>query len=233
MWVTIEAADRGGRMEPSEYATNFVSRRLIYGLIMFAAVSLGTLITSQLAKQQVKLPVAITSPLLIYAALFLVWDKFLWRVASRLRYPLPDLNGTWTGNYRLATNPDQALRCTMKIRQTWAHMEVWFESDVGFSYSTVVSLNNGSGSPRHLCHVYKMEPKKPTQRGKHGGPNVEAHEGVARLSPQRSGWTDLRGYFYGKLEHNGQGTISLHRDSDKVPASPDRRRVEDSELPQT
>jgi hypothetical protein len=200
-----------------EYVTNFINRRLTYGLIMLAAVSSGAGLTALASETGVNFPVALASPLLVYGVIYLVWDNWVWRVASRFGYPLPDLNGTWTGDYCLTTEPDVKLPCSMQIRQTWAHMEVYFTSEVGFSRSTLLSLNDSSGSPSGLCHIYKMRPKTEKPDDKRETAEVPGHEGVAQLWPQGGEWDNVQGRFYGDLESKARGSISMHRSSRNVP----------------
>src|SRR5689334_14053074 len=99
-----------------EYVTNYVNRRAECGYLMLAAVGLASAVTffvsfiaSKVGLKEVS--VALLSPPLIYGGLLLAWDNWVWRIASRFGYPLPNLNGEWSGHYRLRSSPDVHRKC--------------------------------------------------------------------------------------------------------------------------
>lgn len=144
----------------------------------------------------------------VFGVLFLLFDKFIWRLGSRTRNVsgIPNLRGTWKGgiDVRDTCKPDEpptGQDCTVKIKQTWTRISIDFKTNATKSSSVMASF--GSTDQGNLHYEYDVEPleREPVR-----------HCGTAHLEPASTDWSYLSGKFYNDEQHQRWGLYHLKRD---------------------
>lgn len=198
------------------------SRAKTGGYIMIIAAVVANGLNSSLDALLVYIPfdlptLTISIPF-TFAALFLLYDKWLWswplfsRVAG-----VPDISGEWVGplysSYRsdgggntdTDDEPKGSLRPVFTIHQTWSKIEIDGDFSKSRSESITASFSTEKGNPQ-LVFTYLNHPRTPNE-------NNGQHEGVnkLRLVTDGDGNEVLEGEYYTGPSRNNHGTVELRR----------------------
>lgn len=166
-------------------------------------------------------PLALSIPF-TFAALFYIYDKWLWSwpVFSRVA-GVPDLSGEWVGplytSYRSDGGEETdaedeskgSLRPEFTIHQTWSKIEINGDFSNSRSESTTASFRTEKGNPQ-LVFTYVNHPRTPERSdGKHEGVNT------FRLVTDGDRNEVLEGEYYTGPSRNNHGTVELRRPKNK------------------
>jgi hypothetical protein len=98
---------------------------------------------------------------LIFGALWLLFEKFIWKVLTKLDL-IVDLNGTWEGTGTSSfidpkTNDNVRYPISVSIKQTFSKLEVSLSTGKSSSKSTMAALFMNHTSPR-ITYSYENKP---------------------------------------------------------------------------
>lgn len=165
-------------------------------------------------------PLSLSIPF-TFAALFFLYNKWLWQLPLLSRIAgVPNISGEWVGplysSYRsdggnddgLGDEPKGSLRPVFTIHQTWTKIEINGDFSESRSESTTASFRTDKGNPQ-LVFTYVNHPRTPKK-------NDGQHEGVnkLRLVTDGDGNNVLEGEYYTDSSRNNHGTMELRRPED-------------------
>jgi hypothetical protein len=193
-------APRGGHL----YVVPSLDRNRLVARLAVAAVPAAAGL-SALAKQVTGGPVNVigsSSALLLFAAAFLVFDRWLWH--RRMLSTVPNLAGSWHGSLTIRA-PGQpidahvSLPCTVKIEQTWSRIAVTLTTDRNQSRSTSAVLDIDAQS---LEFSYRVDWRDASQSD---------HIGYQRLIAVQGDWDTLRGPWFTDRQFQHFGELEITR----------------------
>lgn len=165
-----------------------------------------------------EIPALTLSIPLTFAALFLIYDKWLWKWPGLSRIAgVPDISGEWEGPLNSSHQDTEeeeengqkgSLRPEFTIHQTWSRIEINGAFRRSRSESTTASFRTEKGNPQ-LVFTYQNHPRTTEE-------NDGPHEGVnkLRLATDVDGSEVLEGEYYTDESRNNHGTITLRRPGD-------------------
>lgn len=143
---------------------------------------------------------------LIYAALFALYNRFIWhiRLPGGLRLGMTaDLRGTYKGKL-ISSYKQTEVPLSIEIEQTWTKLMVYLQTgtDTSESFSTMASVFELDGKSTRLTYTYTNTPFSAI-----ADRDMQKHDGTANLIFRKDG--SVRGtYFNLRLRH---GSIELKK----------------------
>lgn len=183
------------------------SRVRVYSLLAvlsIAAAWLVSLVTSNFDWPQWL--VSAPSVIGVYALIYQVFDRWLWRTAAVQRSGLtevPDLSGTYDGElistFKDSSGNNVVIDISLVIQQTWTNMSVEMAVTSGTSTSRSISAVGSisqDGTAARLIYLYqnKVNPGLADD-------DMHDHEGAADLRIKRDG--TLEGSYFNSRSRSG------------------------------
>lgn len=212
------------------YSTD--SRRRLKSVALLGALSFVVIQTSEqvlvgLSFQGFTLPVLIPSFTLVFGAIFLVCNRYIWRldpVQSVGLVKIPNLNGKWTGYVKTSysgtipesqIHPDNEeesdytkIRASLSITQQWWRIQVDLRTDGSSSHSEGATLLVEDTRWPTLSYQYENTPSVDTPDG------MQLHYGTTNLQLSSEDETDvLTGAYYTGPQRENHGELYFERDS--------------------
>ena len=162
------------------YSTDSGERFSVPLLLGIVSASIAWIAQGALELAGVEFPwwVGPPSVLTFYAALFRIFDSWLWKVKwirMMARVQVPDLNGEWEGEARSSySDYKEATELTMTIRQTWREIAIQLDAPMSRSHSEFAAVYCRRAAPV-LTYEYLNEPRPDAIE------TMTAHRGVSRL----------------------------------------------------
>ena len=186
-----------------------------FTIFILTLVGLSTLavygISIFLKKYGIVIPFYIETPSIpaVYALLFYVFDKFLWKsiVFKKLGVVIADnLNGKWVGVIKSSYDNFQKDICTeLLIEQSATEIKIYGT----FNESESVSIHENFGRSEidnkvALFYFFRNEPRY------NAVATMAMHEGSTKITYDETTDT-LTGYYYSGRDRNNYGTINVRR----------------------
>ena len=191
------------------YSTDSAERRIVPLVLACAAISLAWLSSRFLAAVHLSVPWWLDAPSLmaIYAALYTLFDKYLWRSQLVCRLGLvkiPNLAGCWKG-YLLSSFDDHAKRHNLLIQifQSWTQITVYLTTVASMSRSCAAVIQVGDPEGVLLIYQYQNQPLADAMKTMH------MHYGTAMLQLANDGC--LVGDYYAGRDRCTFGRIFCRR----------------------
>lgn len=171
---------------------------LIWGLLVFIS---GSYPIEDIKAVLYKIPQAVT----IYAVLFLLFEKYLWRwhALNGWLVKIPDLQGTWEGEL-ISTwvNPETGekpnpIPTKLVIKQTFNKIECYLYTEESSSYSMAADFFRAMGDQILLSYTYTNRPRQSVRE------RSEVHDGAALLRITDSG-KGLSGEYWSSRKTTGE-----------------------------
>lgn len=143
----------------------------------------------------------------ILAALLAAYNRWLWKLASRLHISgIPNLNGVWEGigisSYGGA--PGVQFPVTITIKQSWTSIVVELTTRQSRSRSDSASLLLNRGADPMLVYTYWNAPSMK------GLPTMQAHPGTTQLDLRNCGFDRLlEGTYYSGRGRGNFGNLRV------------------------
>lgn len=157
--------------------------------------------------------IEVPSILGIYAGLFLLFDKYLWRVSflhtilKNLKIIVADdLNGRWRGTIKSSyDNFKSEIKAELTIKQTATQVKIRGVFDESKSISVHENFSCSEIDDKvALFYFFKNEPRYDAVD------TMSMHEGSAILTYDKEGDT-LAGHYYSGRDRNNHGIIEVKR----------------------
>jgi hypothetical protein len=190
------------------YSIDTEERKYVLFLLAIIGVLSAWGFYKLLAYHDVLLPWWIESPsvLTFYGILCLVFDRWLWKIAKRLKLiKTPDINGEWKGILKTSFNAlADEKGATLRIFQTWTRIRIVQETDQSISYSESASIVTETPEGPYISYQYLNEPKP-------GATNtMNIHRGTCRLIFIYEE-NKLKGDYYSGRDRQNFGSVSFKR----------------------
>jgi len=200
-----------GRLSP--YATDSTERAALAFYIASAAIFVGCALHLIVGAIAIQLPwyVDIPSPIVLYAVLWRLFDKRLWRMPLLRRMGvvrLPDLNGNYSG--RLYSSHDRAEgmshECFLAIKQSWTQISIRGEFGESRSYNSISGISVVDTNVPRLTYEYINEPREGAP------PTMHVHPGTVWFDIHIGGDAiSLIGEYYTGRDRRNTGSIEVAR----------------------
>ena len=194
------------------YSTSTTERQRIPRVFFAASILLAGCIHALLSHYEIKLSWWVSFPSIgaFYAALFSLFDRFLWKwkpIRAVLQVKIPVLHGEWTGLARPASGEKVETRpATLTIDQHWSTINVTLNTGRSESRSTMAAIADERTSRPSLQYVYDNEPSESAVETMH------RHSGTARLTLERkNGEARLAGGYYTGRDRGSTGELEFRR----------------------
>jgi hypothetical protein len=196
------------------YTANVKRWKVTAGIALLAFI-LGRIV-NELLRAHIPGLIRGISPFALFTVLWFAFDRWLWNaVLIRRIVPIPDLNGTWTGEVRSSFTDDDGvddaddLRSTeeseLNIKQTWSKIEIQYRNPgSSVSESTSASMRVDGNDPV-LTYTYENTPEGDGLASKQQKHEGTAQVRVAELNNKRR----LRGRYYTDEERHNHGTLEF------------------------
>lgn len=184
-----------------------VSTLIAYLLFILLEMSFGQL------PELVQILISIPSVPTIYAFLFWIFDKWVWKLSVFKHLGIivaDDLNGRWVGIVRTSWRDPQGqdpgdIPTELIIKQTATSIKIWGK----FNQSRSVSIHEHFGrndllDQTALYYFYRNDPAYNAVQ------TMAMHEGSAMLAYDKARDT-LTGYYYSGRDRNNHGIITVKR----------------------
>lgn len=111
----------------------------------------------------------------VFAIIYQLYDKWLWRIPGLNYLKIPNLNGKWKGNVR-SSYDDYAKDYPIEIRikQTFSQIEITLSNETSSSDSSMAVIYPSGTHPK-LTYFYYNRPRNKSNE------EMKAHPGVAEL----------------------------------------------------
>ncbi|MCK1987178.1 hypothetical protein MPH48_03570 [Lysinibacillus fusiformis] len=191
-----------------QYSVDY-DRKTVYFLLAFVSI-LGTKIVNKiLVLENIELTI---TGLTIFGLLFLLFDKFLWKI--RLLYYLglvktPNLNGVWKGQLKSSYDDfkDEIDAC-IQIKQTWTKIIIFGKFNQSKSYSISANLETNNGARVVLRYVFKNKNNLANTPK-----TMMNHSGITTLEFEEN---DAEGKYYNEPPQNkNYGILLLNKEEKK------------------
>lgn len=198
-------------VDSDNYKQLTVFALVLIAISTFIAYLLYAVFGDQFAKLPVIVQIVISIPTVpaIYAALFFLFDRVLWkwRIFRYLGIVVADdLSGRWEGVINSSWDAFKSdISAELRIKQNATTIKIYGK----FNQSRSVSVHEHFGrSDMHdetaLYYFYKNDPNYDAP------PTMAMHEGSTILTHNKDGGT-LSGHYYSGRDRNNYGTISVKR----------------------
>ena len=186
-----------------------------FTVFVLVLVGISTLtvygISAVLKSYSITVPFYIETPSIpaVYAILFWIFDKFLWRMSIFKKLGIviaDDLNGKWAGVVKSSyDNFESDIPAELTIKQTATKIKVCGK----FNQSKSVSIHENFGLSEvddkvALFYFFRNEPDYDATK------TMATHEGSVKLVYDPS-TNSLTGYYYSGRDRNNHGTIRVTR----------------------
>ncbi|MFZ3031750.1 MAG: hypothetical protein WA082_01820 [Candidatus Moraniibacteriota bacterium] len=186
-----------------------------FTIFVLILVGISTLVvygaSSVLKSYAIEIPFYIETPSIpaVYAILFLVFDKFLWKIPIFKKLGIiisDDFNGKWVGIVKSSyDNFESDIPAELIIKQTATRIKVCGK----FNQSKSVSIHENFGLNEvddkvALFYFFRNEPNYDATK------TMAVHEGSTKLV-YNPGADSLTGYYYSGRDRNNHGTIEVKR----------------------
>ncbi len=162
-----------------------------------------------LGNYQISLPWWVESPsiLFFYGVLFIVFDKWAWKIFGRIGFvKTPNLNGEWNGDLKTSFDEHSSeVKATLKIFQDWTKIKIILITKGSSSYNETASFVIEAPEGIHLSYQYINEPKSSATK------TMRIHRGTARLLFNEKENT-LVGEYYSGRDRQNFGSLNFKRD---------------------
>lgn len=153
-------------------------------------------------------PVVAIPVFLLFVLLYLLFDRFLWRVKPfRSFFLVPDLNGDWEcdgrGILKEGNQVDYPWQGRIAITQSWSKISISMSAGQSNSDSVSASISHVSGRGFRVLYHYRNEPKP-------GEDELQIHHGSAELMIDEDCETGS-GYYFTDQHRSTVGTMTLRR----------------------
>lgn len=182
-------------------------------ILVLIAISVGIAygISAFLKQNNIEIPFYIGIPSIsgIYALLFVLFDRFLWKhpIFKKLGIIIADdLNGEWEGKVKSSHDQFKSdIYAKLTIEQTATQIRLCGQ----FNKSKSVSIHENFGRSEidnkiALFYFFRNQPNYDAKQ------TMAMHEGSAKLTYDKSKET-LTGYYYSGRDRNNYGTIEVKR----------------------
>jgi hypothetical protein len=194
------------------YATNSTERRNVLTVLVVLAVAGAYLVHGIV--EWANIPslwwIEIPSVPGIFGLLYGLFDQKLWRWRW-LRLVgvinVPDFSGSWKGTVESAIEEygREPREVTVRVVQTWTHLEITLESADSRSASVAAMIVCGGAAGPIISYDYLNEPKVDAPDG------LYAHRGAATLTAVLDEPPRLEGEYFSGRGRQGLGRIGLTR----------------------
>lgn len=171
------------------YSTDGRERYFAPIVVGAASIALSYALNIWTGRYQIQIPWWLDSPtpLFLFGVIYVVYDRWLWRLPLLSR--LPCLAGNWIGTVSSSHDPAVQNSAMLRIRQTWSAILIELETQHSRSVSCMASLTVDGASEPTLSYEYRNEPKSLAVE------TMQAHRGTASLRIKRSE-RQLEGDYY-------------------------------------
>lgn len=158
------------------YSTDSRERYFVPIVVGAASIAVSYALNTWTSRYQIQIPWWLDSPtpLFLFGVIYVVYDRWLWRLPLLSR--LPCLAGSWTGTVCSSHDSSVEHRATLRIRQTWSAILIELETEHSRSVSCMANLAIDGRSEPTLSYEYANEPKALSTE------TMQAHRGTARLA---------------------------------------------------
>lgn len=150
---------------------------------------------------------------LLLVLLFTVWDRWLWKLPVVVKYVgVPDLNGTWLGEYESEWIDSQGQRnqktapALLRVKQTYTTLSVTLISGESKSYSVLSHVTQLESGEYRINYEYSNTPLVKYRQ------KMPSHLGSAELTIASARARHLAGEYW--TNRMSQGTLSFNWISD-------------------
>ena len=202
-------------MTAHEYAIIGHKRAEIGRWLGFASVLLAPVLTSVItwasswplltASVQAKMVAFTISTGLVYAALYWLFNRYVWRWLNKM-LGIPDLSGTWSVTGRSLTLEGELKfewSATLKITQKWDRIAIELKTGQSGSFSETASVLLKHDGAAKLSYSYQNHPKA-------GEPELQKHQGFCELTFDEAR-RSAEGHYFNSLGRYSFGRMQLIR----------------------
>jgi hypothetical protein len=190
------------------YSIDTEERKYVLFLIAIIGVLFAWGFYKLLGYYNILLPWWVESPSVFafYGILYLVFDKWLWKIAKRFKLiKTPDINGEWKGILRSSFDElADEKSATLRIFQTWTRIRIVQETDQSISHSESASIVAETPEGPHINYQYMNEPKPDAAN------TMNIHRGTCRLSYVKKE-NKLIGEYYSGRDRQNFGSLIFRR----------------------
>lgn len=147
--------------------------------------------------------------------LFTLWDRWLWKLPVFVRQgPVPDLNGTWLGEYEAewidaqGTRNQKTALAILSVKQTFTSLSVKLVAEESKSYSVLSHVTQLESGEYRINYEYSNTPLLKFRQ------KMPPHLGSAELTIASSRGRTLTGEYW--TNRLSQGSLSFKWISDSV-----------------
>lgn len=191
------------------YITDSNERRDIPLVLAAISIGLSISVSTLFSSLQITIPgwIDVTSVPGYYALLYMLFDKFCWRVPFLHRLnviKVPALAGLWRG-YVLSSFDDHREKheIHLRIEQDWTQIRISLEGSLSRSHSFLAAVFTNAPEGMLLDYEYQNEPQPGAKD------TMQIHHGTARLNVISDSVMD--GYYYTGRGRGNYGRIYLAR----------------------
>lgn len=187
-------------------------KTIIAGIVIVGLVTsrLASPLLSQLLVPPVFMPVRdlildVVSPLTISGALYVLYNRVLWRIAIQLKLSsIADFSGLWTGQLSSSFDKHSSAKSfQVIIDQSWTEISICLKAEHSESESYSAAMITKTPGGARLVYHYGNQPKARATKTMH------AHLGIASLRLCTDGY--IEGEYFTGRDRQTQGTIVLQR----------------------
>lgn len=145
------------------------------------------------------------SLLFFYGSLFIVFDKWLWRIFKKMGFiQTPNFSGEWSGHLKSSFDESLETKATLRIYQTWTKIKILLNTDQSLSHSESASVVINTPEGAYLSYQYLNEPKPNAVK------TMSIHRGTTRLLfKERENM--LIGEYYSGRDRQNYGSLNFKR----------------------
>ncbi len=161
------------------YSIDTEERKNVYLMLAVISIVFSLGFYKILDNYRIALPQWVESPsvLFFYGILFLIFDKYLWKLLVEIHLiKTPNLNGKWFGFIKTSFDEHSSkIRATLNIFQTWTKIKIVLATKQSLSYSEAASVVIDVPEGVYLNYQYINEPKANAVQ------TMSIHHGTTRL----------------------------------------------------
>jgi hypothetical protein len=202
-------------MTAHEYAIIGHKRSEIGRWLGFASVILAPILTGLItwasawpllaASVQAKMVAFTMSTGLVYAALYWVFNRYVWRWLNKV-LGIPDLSGTWSVTGKSLTLEGEVRfdwSGSLTITQKWDRIAIELKTNQSGSFSETASVLLKHDGAAKLSYSYQNHPRA-------GEPELQKHQGFCELTFD-AGRSGAEGHYFNSMGRYSFGRMQLSR----------------------